>query len=379
MEVKIDFDKSTSISQKKPTGVAPATLGGALFEEADPERNLPDRYRLVTADNMDILVNSSSSVFGSSREVILSQLDQRHPTGIDETSYLYPYQGEVKAPLDKKEELQYHRRRRRHSWENGCEKFDGWFVADRPYYNSLNLDVAVKLIQDHGVIYVPSDFASLHDAATLRDAGFVLVARRYDIYQLNFNPQRTRLDEYHKKSMTFTKRSTGHFPEGAVLALANLLRPQYFNRKPWNVQVPEFYAGTGVGRVIDMLELSRRLYGRELWWREHSRYSRHYLNGRRTRRVSSGGVESYTMKEAIEACVPFAYTELQRHKDPEGPGYNKNYVLFDRWLRQEARYLEIPIPLPPKKPKKPKPLRKRKRRKRKSRGLKKQRPSGTAS
>lgn len=347
MESTITFDSTTSIEQKRqPTEEDSKSLGGALFLEANARYHLPGRYQIVRADKLDELANHPTAVFGSTREVIQAQLEQQHPSPVAEASYLMAYSGETDEPDDGEE--RYHRRRRR--WAR-CKYFDGWMVTDRLYSESTDLDTLLRLIQDHGPIYVPHNTVAEHGGIDeLRKAGFVAVSRRYDMFQLNFNPRRTRLDRYHTDSKTYVKRVNGKFPPEAIQAINNLLRPQNCPTKDWPVEVPE-RRGT-VASIHEMLEISRRLYGPEAWWVK--RENRFYITGHRW----SSDNKSFTFREAVEACLPFLHAEEKRYAEIESDCYPK----FCRWLRRMARALKLKLPPPPKPPQKPKPKGKRARR-----------------
>lgn len=359
MEAKIEFDSTTSIEQKrKPTG-DDTSPGGALFLEANERYHLPARYQIITADKLDELASNPTAVFGKTREVIEAQLRQQHPSPAAEASYLIPYRGETDEPS---EEDRFHRRRRR--WVS-CKYFDGWFVMDRLYSESIDLDILLRLIQDHGPIYVPDTTVAEHGGTEeLRNAGFVAVGRRYELFQLNFNPRRTRLDNYHTSAKNYAKRISGHFPPDAIKAINNLLRPQYCPDRNWPVEVPDRRGS--VNSIREMREISRKLYGPQAWWLDKEQ--RYYIAGQRW----SSDNKSFTFREAVEACLPFIHTEEKRHAEVES-----NYPEFCRWLRRMARALKLTVPPPPKPPKKPKPKRpKRAKGKRKRRA---KRPTTTVT
>jgi hypothetical protein len=350
-EIQIAHGRKTAIETRP---AASDEIGWALYFDADKNSNLPPRYEIVSQANMAALADDPGAVFGADPETIYGQLRQRHPAPHREGEYLCRFQGKIEE-CEGEEDTR--RRRRYRTWK--LRRFDGWFVLDRMVTACESLGTLMDMTQQFGPVLVTrKTFENLGEAEGLRSAGFTAVSRRFDLWQLNYSPKRTRLYGYREALKTFKSRQR-RFPQESLDAIYDLLRPQY-NRcdDPWGVVLSAAeQSRVSPGLIVCLVRLNRCLY-KEPWWRTTN--NRYYPTcGRRWRRQQPPRT-SQTFKDAVEACLPVLHAEEQRIS-PANRNKNDRWA-FCRFLRQEAKALGLRIPPKPKEPKKPKKRRSSRRR-----------------
>ena len=342
-EIKLTHSRETSL---QAPAVESTQIGGGLFQPADRQLNLPEAYRLVTTDRMTELLDQDGSVLGSSEDDILVQLKQRHPCPDPQASFLYRVDFAYDIYGGDTNSQSYRRRYRRHQ----KARLDGWLVVDKPYTECTDIATLQAMTRSLGpVLITPDTLDMLGGKKTLANLGFVSVARRFDLLQINFNPRRTHRYDYVAACKAYKYRTQTGFPCNAVAAMYSAMRPHSAPAK-YPLLAIEQNDSAGCQLVVRLADTLRRLWP-EYWksaaWRT-SRASFTVCN-RRHRWVGP-----LSFKGAVAECLPFLHTE-ESHQD------GKLHQRFCRFLRREAKAMGLVIPSKPKPPKKPNRPKKKKR------------------
>lgn len=364
----IVFNSLTSIPEPPKE---PDSIGGALWVEADEAENLPERYELVDINKVDQLLETEREVLGRDEAEIERQLETYHPAPKGLTNILRC--DHVFRVTDSWKKTYYRSRR-----IMGEYKFDGWIVLPKPLATTDNLDELLGLIKEHGPLLVEYDqYVLWGKTEGLRDAGFTCVGRRFDLYQVNFNPRRTSLKPYRDKVSTYEDRITGRFPANAIEDLFEAMRPDVRNN---GCSCPSLLLTNAdekpsLDDIRDLFELNQ-IISKSKWWRETDPGGAHIYR-KAIHKCDERHGNRYKFSEAIAACLPYLHAfeaqalkqkagEDEYHKDEPLPAKlrttGRTHLWFCQFLRNEARAFKLKIPRPPMEPVRPKPKKARKKR-----------------
>ena len=339
----VEHGKSTEL---KTPSAKPQGLGGGLFRDEDDYRKLPPRYEILmdSSDKVQRLLDTPGSVLGSSEEVILEQLELRHPCAILGATHLYRYEWSVEKTEDEK--TYSGRRRRYHTGQH--KTVNGWLVMPQPILEFADIAALQDITLKYGAVLIPVDvFETLGSPENVKEAGFTVVDRRFELVQINFNPNYMRLAKWRERVKKYKERVETDFPALAVHAFYKLMAPS---------DGPEGHPDLTVEKqdqaqhyhVVRLWKTVRHYWGP--WWRKDAHHSVSVDNGSsghgwgRSRHHSRNFESaSYTFKSALEACMP--YLHAMEKQD--------SYKEFCKFLRAEARYFKVKIPPAPREPKKP--------------------------
>ena len=337
----VEHGGSTQI--KEPVAV-PQGIGGGLFREADDYYKLPPRYEIVMDTKVQRLLDTPGSVLGSSEETILEQIQISHPCKVPGGTFLYRHEWRVEKT--EKENSSYRRSRRYHTGQFVIKR--GWLVMERPVVYLADIPSLQSVALQHGAVLVPADAVDmLGNRDDLREAGFTVVDRRFDLVQINFAPNYARLTKWRNRVKEYEARVGTEFPDLAIAAFYILMEPKS-GPEGHELLAVDKNAHAVYYEVVRLWKTVKRFWG-PFWRREHtSVYVDDYTGsgrgwGRGRRRRGSGKNASYTFKTALEACLPFLHGMEKQEK----------YKAFCKFLRVEARAAKVKIPAAPRKPKKP--------------------------
>jgi hypothetical protein len=355
-EITLTHGKETALTQSV---AVPNQISGGLRYSAFDDLKLPERYRIVKADKIEKLLDVPGSVLGSSEEIIFEQLQKMHPPPIPEATYLHRCSFLAPPPKDSADRYYDRYGNRRHRWRYGTNDqrrwHDGWLVMERPIVHCGALGYLQDLTLQLGAVLVTEDDLNLLGTIDgLREAGFTVVKRRFDLYQLNFNPRYTRQAGYREKVRQYSYRTSNTFPAPAIAALY-MLFSQTNGPKKYPLLCTQEDERADFRDVVMLEKTVRRFWGPV--WRSRTNS---VCVEKQTNRWARDR-QRFTLQEALEACLPFLHAEEAAAKAE----VHVARLALCRIIRCEAKALKLKIPPKPRKPKKPVFKRKKKPKKRK--------------
>lgn len=375
----------------QPGGEELVEYAGAVFRESERDDE-PDYYQLLPLEKIDEMLDAREHyIFGSNPEDLELELEKLHPAPDGLRHVVRRRRLQISTSYNHRS--YYGRDRTR--WTS--KDVNGWLITKEPYGTAASLQELFELWTLAGGPILTDDDAWSEES--LNDAGFTCQYRNNDMMRVNFNPRAIELRPYRAKQREVKKQLCGEFEDGDVHAMFTLVSVDRMAHGYGHLlRGVQLYESRGwghrrnreceVSEILGCLELARKLGALPHYWRGNAGYgTREFKSVVASMLERIHGVEdSYRQQWAdhVENTKKRWYQYVEAfHEEPEEYDTDepvsleeflknhdqhraKAYLKFCRWLRREAKAVEVPIPKRPQMPKLPRnKKKKRKKRRRK--------------
>lgn len=374
-----------SVDTRVESSTEDSTIGGVRLLEEIPGARVFVEFPL---EEIDRHLHDADAVIGACEEDIRVGLEKMKPceyaccTHVHKGSYEY-----------KIYETPSWSSRRRVKSET---RMTVWFVFKRPVCSHEDIDFLRNTTLAIGPVLIPE--ANCHPQEMERE-GFTCRERKYDMYQVNYNPGALALIPWREEMKEYEKRIAGRLPTELLNQLYCAVQPGNWpvghvgyrvvkgkdltsHNGGWGGGSKTSDVDFGVTEVLDCVALTQKISPADRgWWRETSIPNHYsvsfeslietaltYVHGMEAQIVvdqekhlesSRSHYEQYAVpgyKSQKKRVHSFEEWEAEMNKsDPSrgNRGNIRNRVKLCRWLRAEARALKIKMPAKPVKPVKP--------------------------